>query len=224
MDSQRNDVLSLVLRHGGFAVSDFEWQGIATAQDEIISVLAYRPGDPRQFHFAFNWDELEAVAEYSPAEEHRSIAYTTVTWDAQLRAVRNWLVYLAREIHAVDLWTQLRAQERRALITVGSATDNAAFTPDEQRYITDLLNQRLEAILRTQRLTAEQTLYLTQAVEYLIEATTRLGKRDWWAVAAGVVFQVGLSAMFAPDARAAIFVALTQAVHAALKFAHLLSP
>lgn len=98
-----------------------------------------------------------------------------------------------------DLWAELQ-------LSSGSVSDsqdiqNTLFTVDEQRRIAETLGEFEKEVQKRTVLSDEQFNLLHERVEYLIDASKRLGRKDWLAATAGAIigftFQVSLTAQTA---------------------------
>jgi hypothetical protein len=206
-------------------VSGFQWQWLAGevigSQATEIPALVVREEPTFFVGFALDVDGRHQIG-YCPGLDVPLNVFVSLDWPRALRHVGQWLNNLTRELAADDPWAALAQQGRVLSPPVGLLGDNSPFDSAEQQRIIELLSSKLDEILRTQRLTTEQVAYLRAQVAYLTDAVKRLGRRDWWGIAAGTLFQIGLAAMFAPDARQTILSGLVQALHGALVIARLL--
>jgi len=116
---------------------------------------------------------------FMPGETTWRESYGNGSWD-QVIATRlpMWLRYVRREIEAPDLWGELR---REAELVAGdlNAADNTPFSPDEQAQVRRHLDEVKQLIRANQALTATQLDAIDSRIDYLAEATERLGRIDW---------------------------------------------
>lgn len=111
-------------------------------------------------------------------------------WIPHIRKYFSYLEELAEERDTPDLWAELSS---------GKPTDtvilpNTLFTLVEQTKIEDTLNQFEKEIETRGILTEQQTKLLHEQVEYLVESSKRLGRKDWLAAAAGSLIGFTLQA------------------------------
>ncbi len=117
-------------------------------------------------------------------------------------SVKKYLAYLAYQAEEAedqiipDLWAQLDSSSNSPVAS--QVIQNTLFSSEEQKRISESLNEFAEEIKRREILTKEQLNLLNERIEYLVEASKRLGRKDWLAAAAGALigytFQVGLTA------------------------------
>lgn len=91
-----------------------------------------------------------------------------------------------------DLWAELHqplgsTQEAQAL-------QNTPFSSEEQKRIADTLKVFENKIQSEDLLDAEQVKLLHDRLEYLVEASKRIGRKDWLMAAAGAIFGFTLQA------------------------------
>jgi hypothetical protein len=68
-----------------------------------------------------------------------------------------------------------------------SIIENTPFTPDEQKQITDQLRVMVERVQGTDSLSPAQVKALNDKLKYAVEASRRLGRKDWFFLFAGVI-------------------------------------
>jgi len=200
LPSQKNDVFEVIQR-ANFPPSEFEWrQEVGDAFLGVIPKLVHRPSG---FWFAFDFDQTYAshVARFSPGDQAPVEAYGASSWPFQLSKVRDWLDYLGREYHAPDLWGELNRQRELtdAASDAGGEDDNRPFSVEEQAAIATQLHEIKELLLRTEQFDDAGQRALEARFDYLEEASSRLGRRDWLSIFYGTVFSWGLSGLISPD-------------------------
>ena len=94
-----------------------------------------------------------------------------------------------------DLWAELDLPSDS--VVDSQNIQNTMFSSEEQRRIAETLKEFEEEVQRREILSAEQVKLLHERVEYLVESSKRLGRKDWLAAAAGALigftFQAGLT-------------------------------
>jgi hypothetical protein len=123
-----------------------------------------------------------------------------------------WLKNLRHELDERDLWGELVAQ-RSALQAGPGADNNAPFTVDERRQITEHLARVEGQIAVSRSLSVEQTRFLHERLEDMRTAAERLGRKDWQIFALGIVATLIISAAFAPDEARAVAQEVAQALN-----------
>jgi hypothetical protein len=98
------------------------------------------------------------------------------------------------------LWAQ-RQRERQLLAAVpDEAVENTPFTAGEREEIAGQLRDLKDYMMRTHALSEEQVRLLDQRLDYLADAAKRVGRKDWFLMAAGAMLSYVLAAALPPDA------------------------
>jgi hypothetical protein len=122
--------------------------------------------------------------------------------------VKQWLKNLERERSAPNFWAQLDKQ--RELLAATEPTgdgdeDNSPFNPEEQDQIAAQLNEIKELLVQTHQVDRRA---LESRIDYLREASTRMGRRDWLNIFIGTIFGWALNGLVPPEGvREVLFVA-----------------
>jgi hypothetical protein len=133
---------------------------------------------PGQYHNAADFDEVERkFSEWLSDEAARYLE------DKQ---------ELEEDKSLPDLWAELD-------LLLGSSEEiqslrNSRFSESEQRRIAESLNQIQQEIKLNHLLDDEQTQLLAERVEYLEQASRRIGRKDWLMAAAGAIIGFTLQA------------------------------
>jgi len=112
-------------------------------------------------------------------------------WSQLLSGMQDWASYVRdEEADTPDLWAEV--QEVPEVLAAAQASDasNAPFTADEQVAIRSKLDEARQ-LIREQReqlgLTSEQIEAFDQRLDFVEEASTRLGRKDWLMMAMGAI-------------------------------------
>jgi hypothetical protein len=107
-------------------------------------------------------------------------------WGGVVEEVRRWIGEIEDYEATPDLWALYGPAPTSS--TVEQETDNSPFTPDERADLADRLDQvmaKLEELSDRLNLTADDVADIKENVDYLKEASERLGKKDWLLIAMG---------------------------------------
>lgn len=113
------------------------------------------------------------VAGDSPVTE-----LSAYSWPAQMNLVKNWLADVGRDIEMPDLWDGLLRQTELLEGVSEETLENTPFTPGERDEILRQLNQVREYAKDTYALSEPQLTDLDAKLDYLVEAASRLGRKD----------------------------------------------
>ena len=129
-----------------------------------------------------------------------------------LRFALDWLLRVKREVETPDLWEK-NARGRRLLErSTSSDVEDVPFTAAELNLIASRLDQILEEVVTTHGVQKEQARVLEERLEYLKQASRRLGRKDWILVAVGVFGGTFSNYLLPPAALQQLFNALVSLI------------
>jgi hypothetical protein len=109
------------------------------------------------------------------------------TWQTVISRLDSWLEEVKRDLETPDLWAQLQQDAVLFRAYAGDVTGNTPFTPDEQNEIASRLRELADEAGRAYSLSAAQMRVLDAKLDYLVSAASRIGRRDWCIIFAGVI-------------------------------------
>jgi hypothetical protein len=208
--SQENSVFKAI-KAADLDPADFEWDEVRGEYNKYDTVpLVTHKASGGAFMFDIDPDNGRNIAVYVPGNEKTIDRYRAKDWAMQLAFLATWLSNLKREYFAPNLWAELDKQRglTAALEPSGGDADNSPFTPQEQGVIAAQLNEIKELLVRTEGLDGDRLATLEAGVVYLVEASSRMGRRDWLTIFYGTVFGWALNGLVSPDgARQALMMA-----------------
>jgi hypothetical protein len=197
LTSQRDIVFKLV-GQSGFEHLDFEWsRKFGERYKNEVPCLVHRPTGS---YFLFDFDPPLGghCVEWSPAEQQPVDRANPGDWPSVLMYLQHWLENVEREQSSPNLWAELGRE--RELLAATAPTDNIAdnspFSPAEQAQVAVQLNEIKELLVQTHQ--ADQQV-LEARIDYLIEASTRMGRRDWLNIFIGGIFGWALNGIVPPE-------------------------
>jgi len=125
--------------------------------------------------------------------------YEVYSWSAVEDRVRGWLADVKRDLETPDLWDELRRETELLGVASDQTSENTPFTPDEQAQIEKRLRELREYARTTYSLSEPQMQVLDAKLDYLVEATRRQGRTDWFLLFYGAIFSYVLSAALPPE-------------------------
>ena len=127
----------------------------------------------------------------------------TKTWSEQGPFVKVWLKDLKKEKEP-DLWEAIR--QERAIIEVASIESNENFSADEQVYIRERLGELGRYLIEVHHLDdKEHKRYVEDRLNYLAEATSRVGIKDWFLIFVGMLMNIVLEFSLSSEAARELF-------------------
>lgn len=192
-----------------------------TQGNDLVEAIEVEGGDPHEFEFTQtvkqatvkhrastarlaisrpqgrSW-RVKWVAGRAGAKSQRTKDFPR--FDEEIPAEMRMWVKRIEELAAIpDRWAALE-QERdafsRATLMPG---ENTPFTPEEQRSIEGKLRELTTSIGKEHELSSGELDELTSRMDYLIEASKRLGRFDWRNLVVGTLAGAAFNAYLSPD-------------------------
>jgi hypothetical protein len=138
--------------------------------------------------------------------------YNPCSWQTLMPRVSTWLEEVERDLATPDLWAELQREAK--LLGAGSTElkENTPFTPEEQKEIAGRLDELAKYVSETHSLSRAQMQALDEKLDYLIDASGRLGRKDWLNTFIGVILAFMLSAALAPESARTMFLTFLRAI------------
>jgi ElaB/YqjD/DUF883 family membrane-anchored ribosome-binding protein len=223
--SQRNQLLEIV-RDADLFPGDFEWQerdgSWAGWVNNDLPTLIHVPSD---FFCAFALAEhgerpVRGVTYHggrhmlccSPGADSPRDLFFFIPWADLQIYFRAWLENLKRELVAPDLWATIRNQSALLRFADREEIENSPFSVEERNRIQASLEQIKKEMITTRMLTVDQTKILVERLDYLVDASSRLGRKDWIVTAMGAVIGVVVQAALSSNTTTLLLQAADQAL------------
>lgn len=200
--SQRNEVLALVHNYE-LDPFNFEWSYAPSDHWANVDVpaLVYKGSS---FFFHFDYLQKKHFCTYSPGADSIVEVGRSESWDGQVGDVENWLDCLRNEITQPDLWSQLGTLAVPSEHQRDPFESNEPFSAMQADRLLDALNEMRTYLHKELGELAEGGALVDEKIDYLIEASRRQGRKDWFHTAIGVFaplfFKLGLDAALAVPA------------------------
>ena len=182
---QKNAILPILVKHH-LNPADFKWEQFVTTEPKPFAdgggwsnatfVASKVIHSPTGYYFVFG--AHITIRNPGTTRKHAEDPHKN-NWQTKLEKFETWLLTLTEEIEAPDLWAGVGQERALANAPSSEATDNNPFTPDEQRYILEALNEIKATVFSIQQFSERQAAIVDGQFKYLAEAVTRLGKKDW---------------------------------------------
>ena len=177
LQSQKNEVL-LTIKESGLNPREFEL--VDPPENGCITHLIHVPS-------GYRFRLSEFAVSYSPAEETRQQHIEQSNWAGKISILAKWLDYLKREVEAPDLWASL-AQAQEMLGAEPTEAVNTPFSAEEQIQAKRAIEDIRIYISATYSLADEPLAQVNRKLDYLIDASTRVGRKDWKVLFLGILF------------------------------------
>jgi hypothetical protein len=198
LPSQKNDTFQAI-KNIGLNPSDFLWKETKENyfDEEITNIdLCFRA---TEFHFLFTRQNKGWWLLFSPSYEIYEDNVAVNSWEAVSHTFRRWLSYLKSEIEAPDLWSTIADEKAIVLAAADDKIENELFSSNEQKIISSQLSEIKAYLIQTQDLNEQQAEQVNRRLDYLAEASTRMGRKDWFNLALGVITGIAIQLFFQPN-------------------------
>lgn len=131
---------------------------------------------------------------YSPGTTLVSEMFGSLSWDSLTSHFTKWLTNVARELAEPDLWKAL--VNYRIPANIMGAEENTAFSEQERATLEERLKQIRDYARRVQPSLEDEpepSGQLEAKIDYLIESSTRMGRKDWLNIFVGVIFSIAVT-------------------------------
>ena len=191
LKTQKNEVL-LLIQEAGFSPIEFGFEECTEEEEDAL-------GAPIELHFhrlvhqPSNYALLfgKGFVTYSPGANTQESWEARPNWSGMLDSVQRWLGYLKREVEAPDLWAAL-AEEQELLGAEPAEAVNTPFNAEEQVQVKRAIEEIRVYITATHTLEAEPLAEINRKLDYLIDASTRLGRKDWKIICVGILVTLAI--------------------------------
>ncbi len=199
LPSQRNELLRL-LSQAGFNASDFQWAELPAGQGEDCSPTVLTHG-PTGFYCQFSPVRSESgrpstLIEYSPSQDNTVVQTNVLSGYGWTETVSKWITALKTEINTPDLWASATNNIVQAT-TVDRG--NEQFTAAERAQVVIFLQEIRQYIQPIPSVSSEQFAIVEGKLQYLQDASERLGRKDWLLLFLGVLLSTAAQINMQPS-------------------------
>ncbi|GAH49331.1 unnamed protein product, partial [marine sediment metagenome] len=186
---QRNQVFDLI-RSVGLEPYNFQWSTVKSEESIGLKVsqLNYRDSE---YFFKFDFYEYSSYwIVFSPGSG-RPVEKNLVApeWESIPPYVSQWLAELKREVEEPDLWAHISEYRLPEGATPRDDTSNKPFAAFEVEQIEKSIRE-IGIFLREHYGESEG---IEGKLDYLIEASKRMGRKDWLNICIGTLVTLGVT-------------------------------
>jgi len=216
MKSQKNDLFKEIKRTE-LDPLNFQWErlGDKKKDDDSFDHFSYKG---TRYFFAVNIPKDHFSIIYSPGESMLHEKTSHYDWDVVLLSFRSWLKCLSREILEPDLWEELEGLKENASFEYEFEyeTENGMqqFTYQQVVQIERGINEIREYLLEQ---VDGKTDEINHKLDYLIDASKRMGRTDWKNVFFGALVNLAINTGLDEMQRQAVVALFQSAVTGILK-------
>lgn len=202
LKSHSNEILQYI-KANDLNIYDFSWEEVYSTKSHPL-VVSKLVNNSSAYYFIFDFHKGKHFCEYSPGEEKQVDIEYPGSWNLQLDYFKHWISYLKREIYSPDLWSALKA-EKGILEAATTKESNELFSSEEKIKLKANLNEIKLYIFSTKSLQSNETSFIENRINYLVESSERLGKKDWINITLGVLINIILFLSLPAEAAGELF-------------------
>ncbi len=192
LTSQRN-ILFQLIQESGLRPADFMWVDTPVGEEDevLVPTIVHAPTEfycRFEEHFPWFW------IYYSPGKQRGVEHFQTKTWNHIPPQFSLWLAYIQREAALPDLWDTLTTG-RTLTDSVAKVddNDNSIFTAEERVRVVQGLEEIKSYLKSAKAFTLEQQKVIDGKFEYLIGASSRMGRKDWLTLLLGTLLSTAVT-------------------------------
>jgi hypothetical protein len=128
------------------------------------------------------WQDKSGIRSFSM---FRGLFYSRAN---DIKILTAWVAQWASQASARDIWSELAGIHSLVTNNQRTGLENSSFTAPERKAISRQIEQIKEQVHQTPELTAEQISGVEQKLDDLVEASKRVGRKDWLTMLYGAAF------------------------------------
>ncbi|MDR6546546.1 hypothetical protein J2810_002605 [Chryseobacterium rhizosphaerae] len=198
----KNEVYQIIkekfnLDTGRFTITDFEERQSPITEIKVIdSEMCFQFFNPfsswEQFRYRYTaFRPILSISEFIP--NNSQILNEDETFKHFENWIRNHAVPFIEEMDSIDRWNNFQFEQNIFTLLDANILDNAPFTTHQIQYITSSTNVLRESIVERINPTEAQMQYIMERLDYLVDATDRLGKFDWYGVFLSTLISIAIN-------------------------------
>jgi hypothetical protein len=134
-------------------------------------------------------------------------------WTNVVDRARRWAEDVKYDIETPDLWAELQSKTQLLEGATDPDLENTRFTPAEQNEIAKQLDELREYVKNTYSLSVRQAANLDSKFDYLTDAASRFGRKDWILICITMLESLASSAVPPPETRHLLLILMQGIAH-----------
>lgn len=219
MRSQKNEILELI-KTTALDPYNFSWTkvdsrlSVESRNSLLVSKIRYNNSP---YYFIFDLLDNQHYSYYSPGEDKLHENEYPGGWDLQLKNVKKWLAYLERELSQPDLWEDLEKHRISYDEKIASDSGNEPFTVAQVEQLAEGIENIRSYLFNEFKDLSEAKNLINHKLDYLVEASKRQGRVDWFHTCIGVFVSIATALAMSPEQSKHIWTLLKNAVSGILR-------
>ena len=198
---QRNGILEAI-KAAGLDPKEFDWD-----DSDARALIKHKWSES-----CFVVDHAKDYVGHRVVGDSQDWPFEVHTWQALTSRVSTWASQVKSDLETPDLWAELQREVTLLGARSVELIENTPFTPDEQNEIARRLQRLAGHARNTYSLSPEQIRLLDEKLNYLVEASARLGRIDWLNAFVGAILGYILTAAFPPVSAGHVFDTFIRAI------------
>jgi hypothetical protein len=200
--SQKNRIFEII-QVNNIPTDQFTWVERPSNFDSRITVSALLH-KPSGFYFQFDFYQGAHYCLFSPGENQQTQSEFCGDWSNQIGIFAFWLQYLMREVQAPDLWNAILNEKVLSEFSYDK-NENTEFSSEEISRIQKNLEEIKQYLISAQSFSPNQLRYLDANFDYLQDAATRMGRKDWIIIVVGTLTNIAITLALNSDISRKLF-------------------
>lgn len=188
LQTQRNDIFKLIK---GLDINPLDFDFVKVNSNFVPNCIVTKVIYKSNYYFIFDYNDMHSTRyiKYFPDMHGKMQEDYPEEWDRGiLPHVHNWLITIAREEKAPDLWESIFAEKKIIEGIVGHQLDNKPFTPEELDKIVKTKEQIEQYIINNPKY-EEHHSTIKEYLNYTVESAKKgIGRIDWLNIIIGGFF------------------------------------
>jgi hypothetical protein len=189
----------------------FEWK-VKTSRFGATAISLITSKQRAEFYFAFDFADGFYYPYCSPWEGQRECSFQDLPWSDCLRKIETWGLVVQAELNTPDPWKALPGIVATSDIALAADALNTEFAHRETERLAAALDEIKNLLLNHIGTSGEQAALVQNEIKTLLDASERMGRKDWTNLAIGAIVSLGLQLALPPETVKQAFQILKEAL------------
>jgi hypothetical protein len=191
LKSQANEVLALMSAND-IEPKEFQWIMEPSRLLDYQANKIFHKNTGYYFLFDFS-SKIQSgknypyYVEYYPNNLGRKTDINIWDWESALTEFKDWIKIMKKEIEAEDPWNIFNADNEQFAGSFDDI-DNEPFNENDQKVISSRLKEIENYFTNYDEISEDNMIIIKKQLDYLIDCSKRMGRKDWYLVAYGTIF------------------------------------
>jgi len=210
-----------IVQANGVDPHQFEWMTVPSTILHAATISRINSKQRKDFFFAFDFFQGEYQPHCSPWQGVRQQSFGPTSWDDCVRNAGEWARLVRAELNTPDPWKALPGIATQTHLAVAPNVANTEFSHLETERLAQGIDQIRRLFNDAVGTSNEKLGLIDQQLNTLLDASKRMGRKDWVNQAIGALITLSITLGLQPEVTKQAFEILTQ-THTGL--VHLMPP